>query len=55
MFLAVPIVAVASVAFKYWLEWLGTDAVTEATSGEAVPVPRVFSNAQTPATERAIL
>ena len=31
MFLAVPVVAVGSVAFRHWLEWRGAEAVSEET------------------------
>jgi len=32
MFLAVPAAAIASVVYRHWLEWRGTDAVSEETS-----------------------
>jgi len=47
MFLAVPAAAVGSVAFKHWLEWRGTERVSETTTVPSPNDERVFSNAQT--------
>ena len=47
MFLAVPAAAVGSVAFKHWLEWRGTERVSETTTVPSPNDERVFPNAQT--------
>ena len=31
IFLAVPVVAIASVVYRHWLEWRNSDAVADAT------------------------
>jgi predicted PurR-regulated permease PerM len=55
MFLAVPAAAVGSVAFRHWLEWRGTERVSETTSVPSRDELRVFSNAQTLVGDGAML
>jgi predicted PurR-regulated permease PerM len=55
MFLAVPAAAIASVVYRHWVEWRGTECVSETTSVPSRDELPVFSNGQTLVGDGAML
>jgi predicted PurR-regulated permease PerM len=55
MFLAVPAAAIASVVYRHWVEWRGTQCVSETTSVPSRDELPVFSNGQTLVGDGAML